>query len=120
LPFGMLSLIVIGVFLRGDRPGSKGEEPMLTHDMIVSAIKKAADEFSLRKAFYFGSYASGQATEESDLDLLVEFMEPAVSILTIIRLKHYLEEVLSKPVDVIHAPIPQGAIIEIGEMVEVL
>ena len=93
---------------------------MLTHEKIVAAIEKAAKEFPLTKAAYFGSYAEKQATEESDLDLLVEFDRPAVSILTIIRLKRYLEEELTKPVDVIHAPLPQGAIIEIGEKVTVL
>ena len=93
---------------------------MLTHEKIVDAVKKAAGEFPLTKVEYFGSYAEGQATEESDLDLLVEFEEPAISILTIIRLKHYLEAELAKPVDVIHAPLPQGAIIEIGKTVSVL
>ena len=93
---------------------------MLTHEEIVNAIKKAANEFPLTKAEYFGSYADGLATEESDLDLLVEFDEPAISILTIIGLKHYLEETLAVPVDVIHAPLPQGAIIDIGRKVSVL
>ena len=93
---------------------------MLTHGMIVQAVKKAADEFSLTKAAYFGSYAEGRATDESDLDLLVEFQEPAVSILTVIGLKQYLEEKLSKSVDVIHAPLPRGAIIEIGKTVPVI
>ena len=93
---------------------------MLSHEKIVDVVIKAANEFPLRKAEYFGSYAEGLATEESDLDLLVEFDEPAVSILTIIRLKLYLEEALAKPVDVIHAPLPQGAIIEIGKTVPVL
>ena len=93
---------------------------MLTHEQIVDAVRKAAREFTLTKASYFGSYADGQATEKSDLDLLVEFEEPAISILTIIRLKHYLEEELAKPVDVVHAPIPPEAIIEIGKTVNVL
>ena len=93
---------------------------MLTHEKIVNAVKKAANEFPLTKVEYFGSYAEGQATEESDLDLLVEFREPAISILTIIRLKRYLEEELAKTVDVIHSPLPQGAIIEIRKTVSVL
>ena len=93
---------------------------MLTHENIAGAVRKAANNFPLTKAAYFGSYAEGSATEESDLDLLVEFEKPAVSILTIIRLKHYLEEELAKPVDVIHAPLPPGAIIEIGKTVGVL
>ena len=98
----------------------RGFPQMLTHEKIVDAVKKAAKEFQLTKAEYFGSYADGQATEESDLDLLVEFVEPVVSILTVIGLKQYLEEMLDISVDVIHAPIPQGAIIEIGKTVSIL
>ena len=71
---------------------------MLTHKMIVEAVKKAASEFPLTKVDYFGSYADGLATEKSDLDLLVEFEQPAVSILTIIGLKYFLEDILEKPV----------------------
>ena len=93
---------------------------MLTHEKIVHAVNKASKEFPLTKVDYFGSYADGQATEESDLDLLVEFKEPAVSILSIISLKHYLEDELKKSVDVIHAPIPEGAIIEVGKTMSVL
>ena len=93
---------------------------MLTHERISEAVKKAAAEFPLTKAEYFGSYAEGCADNESDVDLLVEFDEPTVSILTIIRLKRFLEEELAKTVDVIHAPIPEGAIIEIGKTVSVL
>jgi len=93
---------------------------MLTHYNIVNAVKKAASEFSLIKAAYFGSYAEQNATEESDLDLLIEFEQSSVSILKIISLKHFLEDQLSKSVDIIHAPIPETAIIEIGKQVNVL
>ena len=93
---------------------------MITHEKIVEAIKKAAGKFPLTKAEYFGSYADGYATDESDLDLLVEFTEPAISILTIISLKNFLEEELAKPVDLVHAPMPDGSIVEIGRTVRVL
>ena len=93
---------------------------MISHDEIVIARSKATKEFPLKKAAYFGSYAENKANEESDLDLLVEFDEPAVSILTIIGLKQYLEDILLKSVDVIHAPLPPTAIIKIGKRVEVL
>jgi predicted nucleotidyltransferase len=93
---------------------------VLTHEIIVDVVKKAAKIFPLTKAEYFGSYADGQATEDSDLDLLVEFDQPAISILTIVRLKHYLEGEFDKSVDIIHAPLPQGAIIEINKTVGVL
>ena len=72
---------------------------MLAHEKIVEAVKKAAKTFPLANAEYFGS---------------------TISILEIIRLKRFLEEELATAVDVIHAPIPEGAIIEIGKTVSVL
>jgi len=95
---------------------------MLTHECIVSALKQAAKEFPILKAYYFGSYANGSATEESDLDLLVEFDRSTerISILTVISLKQYLEEVLGKSVDVVSTPIPKGAIIEIDRTVGII
>jgi len=93
---------------------------MLTNERIVEAVTKATKEFSLAKVDYFGSYADGKATENSDLDLLVEFKDKVVSILTVIGLKQYLEDELELPVDVIHAPIPESSIIEIGKTVKVI
>ena len=93
---------------------------MLTHEKIADAIKKAANEFPLSKAEYFGSYADGCATDDSDVDILVWFDVPTISILSIVRLKRFLEEELSTSVDVIHAPIPEGSLIEIGRTVSVL
>jgi predicted nucleotidyltransferase len=93
---------------------------MLTHERIVEAVRKAASEFyPIAKAEYFGSYANECATEDSDLDLLVDFGEKTVSILTVIGFKHFLEDELEKPVDVISMPIPKEAIIEIGRTVSV-
>ncbi len=34
------------------------------------------DRFNVSKIGYFGSYATGDQTEKSDLDLLVEFSKP--------------------------------------------
>jgi predicted nucleotidyltransferase len=93
------------------------EDKMLSHEEICNAVTKVANAFSLTKASYFGSYAEGRAAEKSDLDLLVEFARPSVSVWTIAGLKYSLEDELRVPVDVIHAPLPEGAIIEIGETV---
>ena len=90
---------------------------MLTHEQICGAVKKLAHQYSLTKASYFGSYADGRATEESDLDLLVEFAEPDVCVLEIVGLKQDLEEMLRTPVDVIHAPIPAQSHIVVGKTV---
>jgi predicted nucleotidyltransferase len=90
---------------------------MLTHERICYAIGKLAPQYSLTKATYFGSYAEGRATENSDLDLLVQFKDRAVDILEIIGLSQDLEELLSVPVEVIHEPIPEDSFLEIGKTV---
>jgi len=90
---------------------------LLTHEEICNTVGRVADEYSLTKVSYFGSYADGKATEGSDLDLLVEFVEEDVSILEIIGLKQSLEEMFRIPVDVIHAPIPAGSFLKIDNTV---
>lgn len=53
-----------------------------------------------RNVRVFGSAARGEAGEESDLDLLVEF-EPGRSALDLAGLKLELEELLDRKVDVV-------------------
>ena len=85
---------------------------MLTHDEICNAIAKTAVRHPIKKASYFGSYADGRATQDSDLDLLVEFYKPRVSLFTLSAIKIDLEDQLKIPVDVVRAPLPDGALIE--------
>jgi len=92
---------------------------MLTHEQIVQAVAKAATEFPLTKVSYFGSYADGKATEESDLDVLVEFTTDAISYLKIIALKRILEEELNIQVHVLHAPLPKKSRLIIRKTVPV-
>ena len=83
---------------------------MLTHDQIVKAVAKAATKFQLNKVLYFGSYADGKATEESDLDLLVEFTnDDEISLLDVIRFQNGLEKDLMIRIDVVGLPLTEGA-----------
>jgi len=82
---------------------------MLSSIEIKEKSAEVAKKFPVKKMAYFGSYADGRATEQSDLDLLVEFQDRAVSLLTILDLKYQLEEALGLQVDVIHAPIPAAS-----------
>jgi len=66
------------IHLPADRQVGTRNVHMLTHEEIVKAVAKAATQFSLEKVSYFGSYADGNATEKSDLDVLVEFSDPPV------------------------------------------
>ena len=92
---------------------------MLTHNEICNAIVKTAERHPIKKASYFGSYADGRATEGSDLDVLVEFDKPRVSLLVLSAIKIDLEDQLNVEVDVIRAPLPDGALIEPYEVVPV-
>ena len=92
---------------------------MLTHDEISRAIEQTAELFPIKQASYFGSYAEGRQTDFSDLDLLLEFQNPAVSLITLSAIKNSLEDRLKIPVDVIHAPINEESLIKIGKAVQV-
>lgn len=93
---------------------------MPTEETIRSVLKSLQNVYSLRRVHVFGSYAENRATESSDLDLLVEFDQPAVSLITLNALKYDLEDTLGLPVDVIHAPLPQNSMIQPQKVVQVL
>jgi predicted nucleotidyltransferase len=91
---------------------------MLTHDEICTAVAKVAENYPIKKVSYFGSYADGNATEESDLDLLVEFNR-IISLLTLSELKIDFEEELNIKVDVISFPYKDDPLFEINKVVNV-
>ena len=93
---------------------------MPTEETIRNVLRDLQSTYSLRKAHFFGSYADGRATSQSDLDLLVEFDRPSVSLITLNELKYDLEEQLGLPVDVVHVPLPAGNLIQPQKVVRVL
>lgn len=44
-----------------------------TIDEIREKVKPIAEKYGIEKVWLFGSYARGEATEESDVDLLVKY-----------------------------------------------
>ena len=52
----------------------------------------------VKRAGVFGSVARGEATPESDVDILIELNKQA-SLLDVIGIKHELEDVLGRRVD---------------------
>jgi len=57
------------------------------------------EKFKVKRLAIFGSYARGDQTEESDLDILVEFREPVG--FEFLRLARFLEEILQVKVDLV-------------------
>jgi predicted nucleotidyltransferase len=72
--------------------------------MNINQIKKkilpVLKKNEVSRASFFGSIVRGEATEESDIDLLVEF-KGEKSLLDLAGLKIELEELLGRKVDVL-------------------
>jgi len=56
------------------------------------------------KAWLFGSYARGEQTEDSDVDILVEFDRTnPIGLFAYVRMQRELEERLNRKVDLVEA-----------------
>ena len=95
-----------------------GGSPVLTIEQIKKTVTHVAHDFNaastdekIQKISLFGSYASQQATEESDVDLLVEFNSAFVSFISFGRLLSQLENALKVPIDVVPSPLPSNSIV---------
>lgn len=73
--------------------------------MSTQAMQKAiADYFKkqpIQKAWLFGSFARGEETPLSDVDLLVEYDKGGISLLKHAAMTCELEKILGRPVDIV-------------------
>ena len=90
---------------------------MLDIETIAKGVQESIRDYPVKKIELFGSYAENRQTEESDVDLLIEFTSLAVSLLVIASLRNRLENSLGVSVDLVHAPIPEDSILEVGKRV---
>ncbi len=78
---------------------------MFTQKGILEQLNQKAEElkqkFSVRSIGLFGSLALNQADKESDVDILVDFVEPTFD--HYMDLKFYLERLFGRPVDLVTA-----------------
>ena len=76
---------------------------MLTASEIESKLRKVkpmlADKFHVSKIGYFGSYATGEQTDKSDLDLVVEISQPVGW--DFFTLEQFLEQTLGIRIDLV-------------------
>jgi len=69
---------------------------------ILAENRGKLGDFAVSHIAVFGSVARNEATDTSDVDILVEFDSDAVvGLFRFIRLKHFLEDSLACPVDLI-------------------
>ncbi len=92
---------------------------MLTVTEIKNSITDIVVKYPIKKLSLFGSYASGNADNDSDIDMLVEFTSPNVSLFLLSDIKKEIESKLNKDVDLIHAPIDDDSLIKIDKVVDI-
>lgn len=83
---------------------------------IEAAVLHVAKRYPVKRITLFGSQADGTSKEDSDVDLIVEFLKP-VSILTLSSMKCELEDLLKSKVDLIHGPLRETDMINVGREV---
>jgi len=76
---------------------------MKTREEIEKTLKRikplVGEKFKVKKIGVFGSYLHGEQSEESDVDILVEFYEPIGW--EFIDFKEFLEQTLGQEVDLV-------------------
>ncbi|MEC9491658.1 nucleotidyltransferase family protein [Flexistipes sp.] len=87
-------------------PAAKNE---LTKEQILQYLrehkKELYEKYGVRKIGLFGSYARGNKSENSDIDLLLELEKPLG--FAFVDLCEYLERILNHNVDVLTPPMLQ-------------
>lgn len=73
--------------------------------MNYNTINKTIAEYfksqPVQKAWLFGSFARGEDTPQSDVDILVQFDEGGISLLKHAAMICELEKLLDRPVDIV-------------------
>ena len=72
---------------------------------IKSVIIRVLKKYPITKAAIFGSYARNEATNNSDIDLLIESNQP-ITLFDVLRLEKELSEVTSRKIDIVEYSLP--------------
>ena len=73
---------------------------ILTIDEIRTKIRPICDAYKVKKLWLFGSYARGEAREDSDVDVYAE-TDRSMKLLDLVAFHLDIEEALAKEVDII-------------------
>ena len=77
---------------------------------LKSFIDEISSKYNLKKVILFGSCANGTNREDSDIDLMVEYNTPTVSIFSTVGLMQEIQEKFNVPVDIIRYPLKNQGI----------
>ena len=79
-----------------------------TLEEIGHRVRPIAEKYRLRAVYVFGSYARGEATESSDIDLLVDDTDSGLRGLAYGGLYYDLEEALGKEISFVTVDSLEG------------
>lgn len=69
---------------------------------IINICTPILKKYNIKKAYIFGSYARGEATENSDIDIMIQTTNSDIStLLNLCNLEIELEEKLKKKIDIV-------------------
>lgn len=68
---------------------------------LKKVISKMLVENGVKRAALFGSFARGDTTKKSDIDIVIEFKGKKKSLFDLVKLKIKLEEKLGRSVDLL-------------------
>ncbi len=87
-------------------------------DEITEIVREAAVKYPIKKVELFGSYAYGEASDKSDIDLIITHKgRPTVE--TIGKFVYEVSERLNKPVDTVDSNIQESRSFIIGRRITV-
>ena len=70
--------------------------------IISNKLKSFFPVYPIEKAWLFGSYARGEETDNSDVDVLVKFDKNAkISLFDYVRIMDKMEKLLDKKIDLV-------------------
>ena len=75
--------------------------PLMSTQMMNQKIADYFKTQPIERAWLFGSFARGEETHISDVDILVQFDEDGVSLLKHAAMICDLEKILDRPVDIV-------------------
>ena len=74
---------------------------MLTIEQIKDTVTDYFKDKPVKKIYIFGSYARGEAREDSDIDLGIELEDVKMSLWQYIGMAMGLEEIIHKKIDLV-------------------
>lgn len=90
----------------------------MTISDIRDAVMQVAPAYPVLSVELFGSYATGENTEKSDVDLLVYFDEKIASLFDLSGLKLDMEDKLLTKVDVVAGPLRDNSFLILNKKVK--